>query len=99
MKCDNCTQPAAFFVRNDSAREQYFCEADIPSFLNFAKELQNRIFPVSVEEVVMEDVLVEEKNAKKKKTAAAPVEPEAPVIVVEEPVVVPEPEAAVEEII
>ena len=101
MKCLNCTKPAEFFVRNSSTKEQYFCKAHIPSFLNFAKELQKRIFPVAVEatpvvEAPVVESPVEEKPAKKKKKEAAPVEPEAPVVV-EEPVVVPEPEVVVEE--
>ena len=88
MKCSNCVTPAAFFVRNDSTNEQYFCGAHIPSFLNFEKELQKRIFPVHVEAAPVEEKIV------KKKKEAAPVEPEAPVVV-EEPVVVPEPEVVV----
>ena len=102
MKCSNCIKPAEFFVRNESTKEQYFCKAHIPSFLNFAKELQKRIFPVAVEATPVVEAPVEEKPAKKKKKEAAPVEPEAPVVVeepviVEEPVVVPEPEVVVEE--
>jgi hypothetical protein len=95
MKCVNCTKEAEYFVRNDSSKEKFYCKAHIPSFLNFAKELQKRIFPVAVETTPVVEAPVEKKPAKKKKETA-PVEPEAPVVV-EEPIVVPEPEVIVEE--
>jgi hypothetical protein len=96
MKCLNCDKPAEYFVRNSSTKEQLFCKAHIPSFLNFAKELQKRIFPVAVETAPVVEAPVEEKPAKKKKKEATFVEPEAPVVV-EEAAPVEEPEVVAEE--
>jgi hypothetical protein len=100
MKCLNCDKPAEYFVRNPSTKEQLFCKAHIPSFLNFAKELQKRIFPVAVEAAPapVVEAPVEEKPAKKKKKEEAPVEAEAPVVV-EEVKPVEEPEVVAEEIL